>query len=541
MTKAIMALATTLLALCIAVQIGCGSPGRDVPSTSLLPTPLPPATPMPALETMVPTVGPATPQPTSYIVASVPPPPPDPLLIEDLVLHIDVAARVRMIGVAEDIDVEKSSWDHTWDWQPGPYVGVVEFRFEVLEWLKGGDGSNVLVGVHVVSNGRSEEEARDKGKQHFERRDKRWDNREAIVFMNNSHESVPSTQESGRYFMGFRDWNGFDSYSFNSNRTWLPLADAVHASGASGEPEFLLQDPDGASAPHISVVRGTDGDVVAETMTLTNLKKFLRLSANELEKRGRSQRGLVQKSSFMPPKTNVAKFSAISDLGEGVLLQWFNSGTNSDVLGYRILRRKQSDNAFIELADVPVDYGNKTYHAYHDMQDILPDTKYIYRLRAYGGDGDIADARIAITTVAALEPLDAPTVTPTGTPAATPTLAPAATATQTATPTATPEATATPAPDILGSDTPTPTATATIEPTLTATPEPPPSGGVTGQIDTPTPTHTPEPTPTATYEPPPAWRRNWTGRRRAHPNADFNGNQYPGGRAYPHANSSPLK
>ena len=419
MTKAIMA--TALLALCIAAQIGCNSLRPAAP-----PTPLPPATPLPAPLALAPTLAPATPS-----AASLPQhtgihlhlPPPEPMLVEELVLYIDVAARVRLLGVAQDIAVEKSSWNRTWNQEPGPYVGVIEFRFEVLEWLKGGDGSNAAVGVHVISNGRSEEEARAKGERRFVSRDRRLDDRESIIFMSNSHESAPSTQEAGRYFMGFRARNGLESFSFGANRTWLPLADAEQITSASGEPEFLLKYPADPPFPYTSdvpVARGADGEAAAETITLTKLKKLIGLSDSELRKRMHSQSGLLVYGSYTHPESSVAKFRATSYLGEGVLLRWANSGANPDVIGYRILRRKQSDSEFIELADVPVDAGNK----YHDMQDVQPDTEYIYRLRAYGKDGDIADARVTITTVAELDPLDDATATPAATPTAAPTPAP---------------------------------------------------------------------------------------------------------------------
>ena len=418
MTKAIMAIA--LFALCIAALVRCGAFGQE-----LAPTPLPPATPLPAPPALAPILAPTLP-PATPSAAPLPQragvhlhlPPPEPLLVEELVLYIDAVARVRLLGVAQDIGVEKSSWDRTWDQEPGPYVGVVEFRFEVLEWLKGGDGGNRAVGVYVISNGRSEDEARAKGKRRFALRDGRLDDRESIIFMNNSHESAPSTQESGRYFMGFRARNGLDIYSFGANRTWLPLTDAAYASGASGEPVYLLKYPADPSLPYTSDIpapRGADGEAAAETLTLTKLRKLIGLSADELRKRMHSQSGLLMYSSFTHPETSVAKLRAASFLGEGVILRWANSGANPDVLGYRILRRKQSDGEFIELADVPVDAGNK----YHDTQNVQPDTKYIYRLRAYGADGDIADARVNITTVAELDPLDDATATPipTATPA----------------------------------------------------------------------------------------------------------------------------
>ena len=321
---------------------------------------------------------------------------------------MDVIARVRLIGVSEQIAIEKGPRDLTLGNQPGPYVGVVEFRFEVLEWLKGGDGSNAAVGVHIVANGRTEHEACADGSRYSGQRDKRWDDREAIVFMNNSHKDVPSTQEHGRYLIGYRTWRSYDSFSFNALRTWLPLADASQALDANGEPEFLLQDPDGASAPHIPVVRDADGKIVAETLTLTKLRKLLGLSAENLDERVLRQEGLGVTDTSMSPETNISELHAVTYVGEGTLILWTGSGTNPDVIGYRLLRSKGSDSEFIELADVPVDSDP----GYEDTNDIQPGTEYTYILRAYGEDGDIADARLTITTRPALEPLDDATATP---------------------------------------------------------------------------------------------------------------------------------
>ena len=325
---------------------------------------------------------------------------------------MDAVARVRLIGVTDDIAIEKGYRDLTLGNQPGPYVGVAEFRFEVLEWLKGGDGSDVTVGVHIVANGRTEADARADGAWYSERRDKRWDDREAIVFMNNSHKDAPSTQENGRYLIGYRTWQGYDSFSFDAHRTWLPLADASQASGASGEPEFLLQDPDGSSAPHIAVVRDADGKVVAETLAMTKLRNLLALSAENLDERALRQEGLGVTDTSMSPETNISELHAVTRLGDGTYIIWEVSDTNPNVIGYRLLRREGSDPELIELADEPVD-GERGYVDTHDIQ---PGTEYTYILRAYGADGDIADAHLTITTRPALDPLDDATATPTATP-----------------------------------------------------------------------------------------------------------------------------
>ena len=321
-----------------------------------------------------------------------------------------------MTSVSESVGVEESEHAGSWDWWlPGGvttpirfsrYVGVAEFRFEVLEWLKGGDGGNSAVGLTVVSAERTEEETRARGNHYFERRDKRWDNREAIIFMANSHKGVPSSQESGRYILGFQE-----NYALDAYRTWLPLANYSQAHGASYEQEFLLKDPLTLAEP---------GDVAAqpemETLTLSKLKSLIALPADELQKRAFSLNGLwgygewAEYSSFWPLETRLSAFRAISSLDEGVRLLWAVSDENPDVIGYRVLRRARYEPEFTELADMPIAtadiYNEFGFIMYEDKLDIQPHTEYIYILRAYGADGDIADARVSITTIPALEPLD---------------------------------------------------------------------------------------------------------------------------------------
>lgn len=320
-------------------------------------------------------------------------------------------ARVCITGVSEGVSVEDSPdawvWDH---FQPGNlarnpnrYVAVAEFRFEVLEWLKGGDGSNAAVGLAIFSAEPTEEGTRARGKHNFERRDKRWDNREAIVFMANSHRTVPSSQEDGRYFLGFEE-----NYALDAYRGWLPLAHYSQAPGASCEPEFLMKDPWTLVAP---------GDVATqtevETLTLSNLKGLIALPAYELQKRALSHRGWWAKyRSSVPSETSLSDFWAVSYLEEGVRLNWSVSDANPDVIGHRILRRARYEPEFIELADVPVDATVDSEPSYDDTRDIQPETVYIYIMRAYGEDGDIADARISITTIPALDQIDGEDTSP---------------------------------------------------------------------------------------------------------------------------------
>lgn len=403
------------------------------------------------------------------------------LPLSHLVARSGAIARVRLLNVGENVR------------RPGSteaYAVKMKFEFEVIEWLRGGNDARFITGGVGMkyAEGRSLEEARWKAKYYFDERDSRFDNREAVVFFQRS-----ATVGPNHYSIGWIE--DADGHSPETWQRWLPSATAGVVSGASGEQKFLIGVMGSKSSSSVS--GASDG----RGISLNELRGLAGLSEGELEKRNRSVMGYAVVNESTSEKMDIDHFAAISNTrGEDnwIVLIWNNLGTaESGVEGYRILRRKQSDANFIELADIP---ANTLTDPYEDRRDIQPETKYIYRLRAYGANGDIADARIAITTVAALEPLDPSTATPTPTPTATPTLAPTVPATQT--------------------PTPTQTAMATLEPmpthTPTATYEPPPPGGVTGQGDdapTPTPTstatstpeatptHSPTPTSTATLEP----------------------------------------
>ena len=258
------------------------------------------------------------------------------------------------------------------------------------------------------AEGRNLEEARWKAKYYHDKRDSRFDNREAVVFF----QKAP-TQEPNHYSIGWIE--DADGHSPETWQRWLPSATAGAVSGASGEQKFLIGVM-GSNAS--SVVSGASEE---HEVSLNELRSLAGLSERELERRNRSVMGYAMVNESPPDEMDIDHFAAISntrDADNWIALIWNNLGTaESGVEGYRILRRKQSDANFIELASVPADTLTGYYE---DRRDIQPETKYIYRLRAYGKNGDIADARVTITTVAELDPLDDATATPVATPTATP-------------------------------------------------------------------------------------------------------------------------
>ena len=124
-----------------------------------------------------------------------------------------------------------------------------KFTFEVREYLKGSGGIEVKAVAFDVDDWydtRAEAEAADT--DFLSTRDTQWDDREAIVFLSNAAETIPSVSAADRYWLTYMRVKGEDGYTVASrwDPVWLPDAAAPSgASGASGagEQEFLLEAP----------------------------------------------------------------------------------------------------------------------------------------------------------------------------------------------------------------------------------------------------------------------------------------------------------
>ena len=206
--------------------------------------------------------------------------------MEELVVNAKAIARVRFVSAEQTIEVVQFSYlkDGT-----DSYAGAVVVTFDVLEYLKGSGGDRikaVLYDGDFVPFDKARVTAEDEDFLEF--RDKRWDDREAIVFLN-SGEFIPSTlTDSDRYYMTYLRANGEFGYTVDSKwaKSWLPGAaapssnrQASGASGASGDSQrFITNIEDGASG---SGVRGQSGSRT-ETMTLAEIKAFIKKLQDEV-------------------------------------------------------------------------------------------------------------------------------------------------------------------------------------------------------------------------------------------------------------------
>ena len=198
--------------------------------------------------------------------------------IEEQILWDDVVARVRLISVDGAVVVEPG----------GTYRGALEFRFRVLEYIKGSGGSEIV--AVTIDEGRYDiaSAARAAVPGMVATRDTRWDGREAIVFLGDYH------AQNGRttYLLGGHTVYGEDGYTVASRhlKTWLPEAATTTGTGArstdAAEKRFLLDDPSsgGASGAQRASVE------TAPTITLSALKAKVAELRGEIDAGGGAQR-----------------------------------------------------------------------------------------------------------------------------------------------------------------------------------------------------------------------------------------------------------
>ena len=124
------------------------------------------------------------------------------------------------------------------------HVGALEFKFEVLEYIKG-TGSNELVAVATSQESfATQDEARQEAQRMKDTRDRQYDDREAIVFLAARPEGLPSARRANRYWLGGVYHDGLDWFSISSRLTksWLPEAQSGQTTRSSNQEQYFLTD-----------------------------------------------------------------------------------------------------------------------------------------------------------------------------------------------------------------------------------------------------------------------------------------------------------
>ena len=203
-----------------------------------------------------------------------------PVTLEERIAGSDAIVRVSLISVtavAERLDGDTD------------YAAALDFRFRVLEYLKG-SGANELVGVvYDASRGyNTAASARTAATAIKNGRDTRWDDREAIIFLVDNHPGLPSSSQANRYRLGSH-YSGRDYYSpASGTNRWLPDQSAGGARGSSGADtrRFLLSEPPAAA----KTASGTSFQAgLSTSISLANLTAQVGLNVRAIAAGGGSE------------------------------------------------------------------------------------------------------------------------------------------------------------------------------------------------------------------------------------------------------------
>ena len=309
-----------------------------------------------------------------------------PTSTEELIFLSEIVARARLVSVDPGSRLYR-------DGQQRP---VFVFRFRVVEYLKGSGEDDLTVNLIAESpdgpfagyhyTGATPmptpdaEEALRTAKSRLAQRDARWDNREALIFLNPS--TIPG--ESGAYeFAGRYSTTVLYNYAITSeyNRAWLPAtapsgdaaADAaIDSALASSEPHYLTGEPfdmaqpqaQGAVAESVSPPESS-----AAAISLSGIKSLIK--ANEsMQEKGEGIPGYDEcvKDKFkydslykeFPPQMSFLERHISSGrhaghrlwpnprrsrLGELYYERWWTAGPDSDLFAHRIIDDPDNDPA----------------------------------------------------------------------------------------------------------------------------------------------------------------------------------------------------
>ena len=214
--------------------------------------------------------------------------------LEELIVTspLIVQARFRSVRTVGIRGVYSLSSTHHFD----GYIGALEFTFEVVEYLKGSGGDTVTGVAHgwpregsFGVDAPTMEEAASLAESLLASRDKRWDDREAVVFLREvpTSFSIGLSQSADYYWLGelsvFPDDDAPGSSRPNRQVTvaspeaavWLPDASRATSTPAGGsgpksveEQRFLLTEPAGGGGSGARSASSADSISLSSLTTL---------------------------------------------------------------------------------------------------------------------------------------------------------------------------------------------------------------------------------------------------------------------------------
>lgn len=312
------------------------------------------------------------------------------------------------------------------------YSPEIWFEFEALEYLKGNGGDTIWGVAHVQQQVESEKVARDLATRYIQRIDPLHTG-EAIVFMEESNEYLPSTQLKDHYYLGdfaidywvrgeidqFSDNEAVypvEDYSLAGYRRWLPLAASDGVSGAGEEAQFMLRHPNGnylgyypEDVPYVPREVLNAAEVSGSSVIgLSELRHIAANASNVMEQESRD---------YFARRVEMAAQNLTAEVvGDAIVLRW-EVGTSPSALGgvkgYRVFRKSslegnpdfpapgRVESELVKLGDVAPASASMIYE---DRAGVSPGTTYIYQVWTLEEDVYLFDlygseVRVAIVAI----------------------------------------------------------------------------------------------------------------------------------------------
>ena len=200
---------------------------------------------------------------------------------EEIILRSDTIARVEYLN--NRTEVVRITFENEGRGDSVFWIARIEFRFRVHEYLKGSGPTEI--GAFTGMLYEHEEDARQMATLLPNLHDARWDDREAIVFLNYPEERPWGPVGPDQYWLNYVGvyTKAFDRYSVASRhaKLWLPEATQGSTGGRSAttaEKLFMTDVPSESSTVARSAATTT---VVVPTIRLSDMKT--KISALEAE------------------------------------------------------------------------------------------------------------------------------------------------------------------------------------------------------------------------------------------------------------------
>ena len=351
---------------------------------------------------------PTTPAPQRYPIA---PYIPIPNNISLTTYTADVVAHVKLKSVRGE--VEQSDRSST-------YWPAVWYEFEAIEYLKGSGGGTIWGLVFVEHGAQSEEAARELATRYVQLIDPLHTG-EAVVFMRESFDYLPSTRLKDHYYLGrfYIDWfsdteatNPREDYSLAGLRHWLPLAASDSVSGAGEEAQFMLRHPDGN---RLGYYPEDISNAPKEVSNAAGVSVIPVIGLSELRRIAKNEQSLIkQKYQDATRRAGMAAQNlTVEVVGDAIVLRWDVNAAPSavgGVKGYRVFRQAsvegrpgfsasgRVESELVKLGDVSPASASMSYE---DRAGVSPGATYIYRVWTLEEDVYVfgeygAEARVAI-------------------------------------------------------------------------------------------------------------------------------------------------